>query len=351
MITSTLKLRLNKKQEAALNGWLWNLTGVYNWAVKKIELNAQNKIYFSAFDFVNLLSDHGKRIGIPSHTLQGTLLQAHTAWTRCFKKLAKKPKFKGKRNKLNSIMFPDRIHRPKENHIGVPGVGKIRYHKQGLPKGNIKCGRIIKRASGWYLCLFIDAQREPIVCTGEGRVGIDPGFKSLLTLSTGEKIEHPRELEATAKRLGQAQRGHDKALASRLSGRRANRAKDRNHKLSLRLVKENVFIAFSADNHKGIAKKFGKSVSSSGHYQLRQMISYKSSSCGRKYVEVDSKNSTRMCSACGALTGPSGLAQLSVRQWACSACGARHDRDQNAAINALIAGAGAAHEKGLRHAA
>ena len=254
------------------------------------------------------------------------------------------------RNKLNSIPFPDRIRTPKENHISIPGIGKVRYHKQDLPKGIIKNGRVIKRASGWYLCLFIDAQRKTIVCTGDGQVGIDPGFKSLLTLSTGEKIEHPRELEAIEKRLGQAQRGHNKTLASRLLEHKANQVKDRNHKLSLRLVKENKLIAFSKDNIKGIAKKFGKSVSSSAHYQLRQQLSYKSSSCGRKFVEVNSKNSTKTCSICGSLTGPSGWGGLSVRHWVCSACGAVLDRDINSAINTLV-GAGAAHEEGLQHVA
>lgn len=350
MITYTLKLRLNTKQEATLNTWLFNLTGVWNWSIKKIEHNAQDKIYFSAFDFVNLLSDHGKKLGIPSHTIQGVLSQAYTAWSRCFKKIGGKPKLKGQRNKLNSVVFPDRIHPPKENHISIPGIGKIRYHKQMLPKGNIKCGRIIKRASGWYLCLFIDAERAAIIRTGYGKIGIDPGFKSLLTLSTGEKIEHPRELEAVEKRLGQAQRGHDKQLAARLSERRANQAKDRNHKLSLRLVKENVLIAFSADNHKGIAKKFGKSVSSSGHYQLQKMLSYKSRIGGTEYREIDSRNSTKTCSSCGALTGPTGLNGLSVRRWVCSACGAVLDRDINAAINTLV-GAGAAHEEGLQNVA
>ena len=80
------------------------------------------------------------------------------------------------------------------------------------------------------------------------------------------------------------------------------------------------------------------------------MISYKSSSCGRKYVEPDSRNSTRVCATCKALTGPTGLSQLSVRHWDC-ACGAHNDRDVNSAVNVLNAGAGAAHEKGLRHVA
>ena len=42
----------------------------------------------------------------------------------------------------------------------------------------------------------------------------------------------------------------------------------------------------------------------------------------------------------GSLSGPTGYAGLAVRQWTCSACGAVHDRDVNAAINTLIAGVG-----------
>jgi transposase len=249
------------------------------------------------------------------------------------------------RNKLNSIPFPDPIRPPKNNKIAVPGLGKVRYHKQDLPKGKIKCGRIVKRASGWYLCLVIDTKPNVIPHLADGIIGIDPGFKHLLTLSTGEKIQHSRELEASLNRLGRAQRGHDKKLAARIQEHIANQRKDRNHKLSRRLVSENAEIYFLKDNIKGISNKFGKSVQSSGHYQLRSFLSYKCIASGRKYKEPVSKNSTRMCSTCGDLTGPTGLAQLSVRQWVCTSCGTHHDRDQNAAINALNAGVGMIHER------
>ena len=53
--------------------------------------------------------------------------------------------------------------------------------------------------------------------------------------------------------------------------------------------------------------------------------------------------SSKTCSACGFL-----LAQLSLgtRQWACPACGTRHDRDLNAAKNILAAGLAAAAQTG-----
>jgi hypothetical protein len=53
-------------------------------------------------------------------------------------------------------------------------------------------------------------------------------------------------------------------------------------------------------------------------------------------------------SNCGSLSGPSGLGGLTVRRWTCG-CGAEHDRDCNAAMNALIVGLGMSHERVREH--
>lgn len=351
MIQRQLKLKLTRKQEATLQEWLPILTSIWNWAIRKIENDAKGGIYYTPKGFQNLLPGTSKTLGMPSHTIQGMLSLAYTSWQRCYKKLAKKPRLKGNRNRLNSIPFPDPIGRPADNKIKVPGLGMVRYHKQDLPEGKIKNGRIVKRASGWYLCLFVDAQPAAIPRTAENRIGIDPGYKHLITISTGEKVNHPKELQRSIKRIGQAQRGINKKLVARLHERISNQRKDRNHKLSRQLISENRVICFSKDNLRGLSRAgFGKSVTAAAHGQLRSMLSYKSRIGGTEYIEVSSKNSTRICSACGASTGPQGRAGLSVRQWTCSACGAHHDRDINAAINTLIAGAGIAPEK-LRLAA
>lgn len=321
-----------------LEQWLWHLTGLYNWAIRKIELDAKDRVYHSEFEMKAMVNGHSKRLGIPSHILRGTIETAHGAWQRCFKKLAGRPRFKGQRNKLNSIPFGEIPKRTK-------ALGVLKHHKQKLPVGVIKSGRIIKRASGWYLALFIDAEPNSIPATGYAQIGIDPGFKSLLTLSNGEVIGHPRELEAGEKRLGQAQRGKNLKLAARLQERIANRRKDRNHKISRQLIAENSLIAFSKDNSKGIARKFGKSVSSSSHCQLRQMLAYKCRAGGRRYIEVNSKFSTKRCSNCGSLSGPSGLRDLAIRDWVCKDCGVPHERDVNAARNTLKTALGISVER------
>jgi hypothetical protein len=58
----------------------------------------------------------------------------------------------------------------------------------------------------------------------------------------------------------------------------------------------------------------------------------------RSVFVVDERNTSRTCSSCRALTGPTGLDMIVVRTWVCSECGGSHDRDVNAAINILSAG-------------
>jgi IS605 OrfB family transposase len=337
MIARTIKLRLNKKQEVQLNQWLWHLTGLYNWGVKKIEHDAKDGLCHSPFDFVNLVAEHSKRMDIPSHTMQGILKTVHTSWQRCFKKLGKKPHLKSKRNKLSSIPFPDPIKPPSNNHIGLPGLGKVRYHSQELPEGKIKCGRIVRRASGWYLCLWIDAEHKFAVKETDKAVGIDPGFHTLLTLSDGNKIENPRELRKGAKRLAQAQRAHNKKLSARLQEKQANRRNDRNHKISRKLIENYKTICYSDDNFKGMTKLLGKSVSEASLSGLIGMLTYKCRTGGRTIIPVRSNFTTMTCSKCGSLSGPTGLSGLAVRTWEC-ACGAHHDRDLNSAQVILSSG-------------
>jgi transposase len=342
MLTRELKLKLNRTQEKTLNAWLWNLTGVYNWAIRKIELNAKDKIYFSQFDFVNLLSNHGKKLDIPSHTIQGVLSQAYIAWDRCFKKIGRKPHLKSVRNKLNSIPFPDPIKNPIDGKVKIPGFGTLRFHKYTLPQAKIKCGRILKRASGWYLQLTYDAVNKFEVKQTNKSVGIDTGFKSLLTLSDGTKIENNRHFVKLQERMAQVQRGRNKKKIARLHEKIANQRKDYNHKVSRKIVEEYSEIYITNDNLRGQASMFGKSIGDAGIGQLRNFISYKGVSHGRKVSFVSSYKSTMICSACGSESGPHGMSGLAVRDWECKVCGTRHDRDVNAAINILNLGAGTA---------
>lgn len=352
MITRELKLKLTTRQKNTLNTWLKQLTGIYNWAIRTIELNAEDKVYFSKFDFINKLSGSSKKIQVPSHVIQGTLDRAYTAWGRCFKKVSRKPKLKSVRNKLNSVPFPDPIPltRIKEKLIRMPKLGWVKFYKQDLPEGTIKQARIVKRASGWYCQLTLDTNHRFPVEDTDRKVGIDTGFHHLATLSDGTKVNNPRNYRKEQKRLAQAQRGNRKKLAARLHERISNRRKDYNHKVSRKIVESFKDIYITKDNLRGQARIFGKSIMDAGISQLRQFISYKGDVHGRRVTLVDSKHTTMTCSTCGALTGPTGMDGLAVRNWECSACGAQHDRDTNAARVVLNTGLGWSLDNAGTHA-
>lgn len=352
MITRELKLRLTTKQKSLLKQWLFQLTGVYNWAIRKIELNANNKIYYSKFGFKGLLPNYGKKMGIPSHTINETLCQAYLAWQRCFKKISGKPKLKSVRNKLNSIPFPDLIPitRVSDKVIRLPKLGKVRYFKQKLPVGVIKRARVVKRASGWYLQLTIDAAHKFPVKVTDKKIGIDTGFKYLAVLSDGTKFNNQRNFVKAQKRLAQAQRGKRKRLTARLHERIKFRRRDYNHKVSRFIVENYSEIYITEDNLRGQSKIFGKSIGDAGISQLRQYILYKSDVHSRKCVLVGPKYTTMTCSVCGALTGPQGLFGLAVRNWECGVCGTQHDRDINSAKVILNFGLGYSLDNAEDHA-
>ena len=187
-----------------------------------------------------MLAGHNKRLGIPSHTIQAMLKDAHTTWQRCFKKLARAPRLKGQRNRLTSVSFPDPIKKAHVNStsIELPYLGKLKFHKQIIPSGNIKCARIVKRASGFYLCLFIDAQSNRIAHKGCEAIGIQLSVDGRMALSNGDIIQREAQLQKHLNRLAQAQRGGNKKLVARLHERIANCRKDANHKLSRKMVEQ-----------------------------------------------------------------------------------------------------------------
>jgi putative transposase len=79
-----------------------------------------------------------------------------------------------------------------------------------------------------------------------------------------------------------------------------------------------------------------RAISDAAWRQLRTMLEYKADWYGRELVVIDRWfPSTKMCSRCGGITGKT---PLEVREWVCGGCGARHDRDVNAAKNVLAAG-------------
>ncbi len=76
-------------------------------------------------------------------------------------------------------------------------------------------------------------------------------------------------------------------------------------------------------------------VSDLGWRQFRTLLDGIAEKYGRDFRVISRwKATSQICSDCGF---KSGKLDLSVREWECLECGAKHDRDENAAINILVA--------------
>jgi putative transposase len=125
---------------------------------------------------------------------------------------------------------------------------------------------------------------------------------------------------------------------ARAHARIADRRRDFLHKLSTRLVRENQAVVIEDLSVRNMVRnhKLARAISDAAWSDLRGMLEYKCDWYGRDLIVIGRwYPSSKTCSACGHLAAS---IPLSVREWTCEACGARHDRDVNAAINIRAAG-------------
>jgi len=208
---------------------------------------------------------------------------------------------------------------------------------------------VIKEADGRYYASFVVGRQATPLPACDREIGIDLGLASLAVTSAGEVIPNPRFLRAAQRRLRKAQR----VLSRRQKGS-ANRGKARHrvailhrkvrqtrldhaHKTALRLVRDNQAVYAEDLAVSGLMRtKLARSVADASWSLLIRCVEDKAAQYGRTFARIGQFEPTsQVCSACGVKDGPK---PLSVRQWACAACGTVHDRDVNAARNILAAG-------------
>ena len=124
------------------------------------------------------------------------------------------------------------------------------------------------------------------------------------------------------------------------------------HELSSEIVKRHDFIAVEdlaitnmtrsakgtlEEPGKGVKAKSGlnRSISEQGWGRLYGMIAYKAEWAGKRFVEVDPKHTSQMCSTCGTIDGSS---RRSQSEFQCTGCVYAANADVNAAHNILRRG-------------
>lgn len=324
-------------QHAIAVNQVWNYCCAYQRDVEsRYRLGAPKRRWPSYFDLTKLTS--GTELGIRSGTVERTCRQFVTA--RNAGRGA--PRFRasfGARRALGWVPFRDRNISVSGNVAVYAGKAYRFFGAQRRPvPATVKQGCFVEDAQGrWWICFQVEIEQTP--CNVGAAVGIDLGLKSFATMSDGAKIEAPQFYRRHEQRLGIAQRAGNKQRIRRLHAKIVNCRKDFLHKASTGLVRAHSLIAVGNVSASQLARtRMAKSVLDAGWSAFRNMLSYKCQQAGATFLEVDEKFTTQTCSSCGSLPPgrPEGIAGLGIREWYCSDCGARHDRDVNAARNILV---------------
>lgn len=287
---------------------------------------------------------------IHSHVLQGVVADLDKAFAAFFRRIKAGetpgyPRFRG-RNRFSSIGFKEYGNGFKLDgrRLRVSGIGRIpvRWHRQ--IEGQIKTVRIIRKADGWYASFACEIPDPvPLPKTGQD-VGIDVGIASLITTSDGDKEPHPaHHRKAQAKFRRQQRRvarrkkgGSSRRKAVKILAKQhqyvARQRQDTINKIVAKIIPPYDRIAVEDLVIKNMVKNrhLSKSIMDAGWSYFISHLQFKAEWAGREVVRVDPRNTSRACSACGAIKEE---LTLKDREYHCNSCGLRMDRDLNAAIN------------------
>ena len=251
------------------------------------------------------------------------------------------PRFK-KFGQYRSFLFPQFKANPVDNgQIKLPKLGKmpIVLHRP-IPDGfKVKTVRIIKKHSGWYatLCLQADVSVPEVTPRVGHSIGIDVGLEYFLSTSDGLQVERPkffnalqRKLKLLQRRLKTKQKGsnnraklikkigrvHEKIAACRL---------DWQFKLAHKLCDSAVNIFVEDIDFRTLAKGFlGKHMLDAALGQfVNQVLPWV---CFKRSVylgKVDPNGTSQECPDCGSEVRK----DLSVRVHSCHNCGSIKPRD------------------------
>lgn len=277
---------------------------------------------------------------------QMAIIQLGQAFQNFFAGRARYPRFRRKGVHDRFTLTNDQFSLD-GSRIRIPNLGWVRMRETLRFTGKIISATVSRVADKWFVSIAVDTQDDSHLPKAEnqGVAGVDLGVKALATLSTGETIPGPKTHKALLGRLqrlsrslsrkvkGSSNRRKAKTKLARLHARIANIRSDALHQLTTDLTRRFHTIGIEDLNVRGMVKNrhLSRAVSDMGFFEFRRQLDYKAARRGGMIVVADRwYPSSKTCSGCGHKLE---TLPLSVREWACPACGSAHDRDVNAAIN------------------
>lgn len=332
----------------------------YNWALKKSsemydEWKKDNTkpypyegVLRKEFNKIKKTEDYKWVCEVSKCVPQQAVKNLGRAFQNLFKGKAKFPK--KKRKFVNDAFYIDNTQfAVSGKRFRIPKLGWVKMHEKIRFSGEgviFKSATISRQADRWFVSFSCEVPDELLQkrVADKGSVGVDLGITTLATLSDGTKIAGPKALCKKLKKLKRLSRimsrrrkgGKNRAKArlkvARLHRRIANIRKDATHKITTMLTKNFNLVSVETLNVSGMMKneKLARHIADMSFFELRRQLEYKGQLYACEIYMADQwYPSTKLCSACGSKNND---LTLEDRMWECG-CGAKHDRDINAAIN------------------
>lgn len=372
ILTQRYRLNLSRADHARLQAALDHGRALFNAALEeRIECYRKTGRTLTAYDQMKGLTELrlDPRFAIYPVKLQRWPLKMLDLAFRAFFKRAKAgagraagfPRFKS-RDRWRAIGFTDRGGwRLRGERLIVKGIGilRVRLHR---PLPSDPKSLVLRRyGRRWFACLAVEV---PCAATHDGPdVGLDMGITHLATLSTGEHVPNIRSATRGSKEVrrhqravarckrGSRNRQKAKERLARAHERRTNARTTHLHQVSADLTRRFGRIAVEALNLKSMTRSakgtadapgvkvrqktgLNRSIQDAALGRLREFLRYKAERAGGEVIEIDPRNTSRTCAACGVID----VASRRAERFCCTGCGHRAHADVNAARNILALG-------------
>ena len=362
LIVKTYKIRIypTKDQEEKIIKTFGCCRFVYNYFLDyKRTLWEKEKKSISRYELIKLLTplkklkDYTWLNDVDNIALQSSLEKLDQSYQNFFKHHKGYPKFKSKKGKQSYITkYNNNSIRINKNLIKIPKIGWIKFKSTYNIQGDIKRVNIIKTKTNKYF-ISILCENVPIKelnKTGK-LIGVDLGIKNFLIDSNGSKVEFQNiykklenkivkfQKQLSRKPKGSKNRNKLNIKISLLYECIVNKLRDFQHKLSIKLIKENDYICIEDLNIQKMLKdhKISKLIHEVSWAEFIRQLQYKCDWYGKRLIKVDKFfPPSQICSNCSYKNTI--VKNYNIRQWTCPQCGISHDRDINAAKNILREG-------------
>ena len=349
------RLKPTKNQATLINKHIGSCRLVYNWALEqKIKTYEQTGKSINHMGLDKLLpalkTEKPFLKETNSQSLQGMTKHVDAAFVRFFREKNGFPKFKSKKNLIQSFPVPQHYSVDfEDNTVKLPKIGKVEaiFHRKF--EGTLRTATVSRSCTGKYFISILVEDGKELPDTQKysesTTVGIDVGIKDFAVLSTGEKIENPKYLKNSLKRLkclqkrvsrkvkGSKRRDKARKLLSKIHEKISNQRNNFQHQISSKIISENQAIALETLKVKGMVKNhhLAQSISDAGWSSFVTKLEYKAQWAGKSILKIGQfEPSSKLCNVCGYHNSD---LTLKDREWTCPDCKTPHDRDINAAIN------------------